>query len=305
MAEILFVRQTPIRLFYWRRASRILPALWCFLAIMVLCHGSSLQGSGVTDALKAGMFVSNFHPTTIAAPLTHLWSLCVEEHSYILLSIIALLARSYRFDVKIVLLGIALVGMINGAVQFFAGSENVYYHTDARLASIFMSAFFYLYFIDKPANKFVPILAGIAGSAIFLLNFPPNAVRFTVGTTLLCVSVTTIDVAWTPMRNVFSNKALRYLGIWSFSLYLVQQPFFLLAGGQPNLRPLWITFTLVWAMASFYLIEKPVRTLLNEIYLRWHSPQTATVERCETSKSSATLTIVTPVAIRKPPRSSI
>jgi hypothetical protein len=34
MAEILFLRQIPIGIFYWRRISRIFPALWLFLGAL-------------------------------------------------------------------------------------------------------------------------------------------------------------------------------------------------------------------------------------------------------------------------------
>ena len=78
-------------------------------------------------------------------------------------------------------------------------------------------------------------------------------------------SITTIDSAAPVFRKMLSAKVLTYAGLWSYSLYLWQQPFYKLyrEGAAPT--PLLILAAVLAALASFYLVEKPSRTALNRL----------------------------------------
>ena len=59
---------------------------------------------------------------------------------------------------------------------------------------------------------------------------------------------------------------MRHVGIWSFSLYLWQgPPVFLLEWYS---APLILVGVFAMALMSFYLIERPARTMLNRFYDR-------------------------------------
>jgi peptidoglycan/LPS O-acetylase OafA/YrhL len=74
------------------------------------------------------------------------------------------------------------------------------------------------------------------------------------------------------VRTALSLAPLRQLGIWSFSIYLWQQPFYLLVG--KGKLPLWAGFplALLAGIASFYVIESPARRYLNRVWGKQSPP---------------------------------
>lgn len=86
------VRGKPISIksFYYRRSIRILPNYFFVLGCYVLLLGS--QGKQVTDLWRYLTFTQNFGVGSI---FLQSWSLCVEEHFYLLFPLVVwLLARS-------------------------------------------------------------------------------------------------------------------------------------------------------------------------------------------------------------------
>ena len=142
MANILFINITTIRKFYWRRFSRIFPALLWLVFALLVSHEIS-----ISDAVLALTFIANYVPPS--EPLAHVWSLCVEEHSYIILSVIAIISRHRRINVATVLFSISAVAMVSGAIQtwiFHRGYEEVYRHSDVKISSVFIAAAMFLQF---------------------------------------------------------------------------------------------------------------------------------------------------------------
>jgi peptidoglycan/LPS O-acetylase OafA/YrhL len=110
MAEILFVRKTPIATFYQRRISRIFPALWFFVLALLILGLIALN-----EAIKTLTFITNYFPA--GAMLEHTWSLCIEEHSYVLLSILAVIDRWKPLNIPLILTSICVLCLTNGAIQ--------------------------------------------------------------------------------------------------------------------------------------------------------------------------------------------
>ena len=98
MAEILFLKQTPIMLFYWRRVSRIFPGLLWLILVLLFVGDVSAEGISLSDAIVCLTFTANYFPPS--DPVGHVWSLCVEEHAYIILSMIAVFSRHRTMDVS-------------------------------------------------------------------------------------------------------------------------------------------------------------------------------------------------------------
>ncbi|MBR0959275.1 acyltransferase family protein [Bradyrhizobium japonicum] len=264
MAEILFVRRVPLDLFYWRRVSRIFPALWLFTLAMLFA--TTVWPKLAVDpwsALAALSFTINYFPSE-STTLGHIWSLCIEEHSYVVLSIIAFLQRRFSIRPTPVLIVLSLACALNGAIQtwiFHRGFNQVYWHSDVRMASVFVSAALFLLFRDRAVHPAIPIISGAFGLAMSFLV--PDPVRYTVGTFGLSLALATLPSSARFVRSLLSIPALTTLGVWSFSLYLWQQPF---AGNQPRL--MFLIFAFVSATFSFYIVEKPARYFLNRLFPR-------------------------------------
>jgi peptidoglycan/LPS O-acetylase OafA/YrhL len=260
MADILFVRRTPLVKFYVHRISRIVPALWLFVFSMFIATQFAprlnVEWSGVITALT---FTRNYWGATDC--LEHLWSLCVEEHAYVLLSLIAVAHRRSGFNVTKILLTISIAMALNGAIQFSLMHRVLaYWQSDVRISSILISAALYLHFRERNIHPIAPVAAILAGFAIYLIGSIPNFVRFTVATSLLSFGMATADSLPTLFRNLLSLKVARYLGFWSFTLYLWQQPFTHYDG---YLLPVLLLLLSFVTLVTFYFFEQPSRGLIN------------------------------------------
>lgn len=265
MAEILFVKKQPLGLFLKRRVARVWPALFVFVAIAAIIYPVPLA-----HILGAATFTQNYISIYVSRvpELDHLWSLSIEEWSYLFLAMTAAVIGTSSTRTAAIVLGVvALLCVTNGIVQTFLGGsyDNVYWRTGVRGASIMIGAVAFLCFRTRSAPLFVPIVAGIAGLALNL-NAVPDYVKYSIGTTCLAVSLATLSSAPDWSRAILSNTFLRRIGVISFSLYLWQQVFYELRADYP--RPLLLLAALTMALASYYLVETPARTLLNRTWAK-------------------------------------
>ncbi|MGU3541126.1 acyltransferase family protein [Methylobacterium sp. A54F] len=272
MAEILFVRQVPLRTFLVRRFSRVYPALFVFVvATTVLFYGSPL-GHGVVAAASALTFTANYGMIYghVIGLLDHLWSLCVEEHSYLLLAFIATVVVREPRGATIVLLALGLAAMANGIVRATLVEPwfpKVAWRTDVQIAPLFIAGGFYL------AARRLPVLQqGWISPACLVLGIAVKLgvdqifVQFSLGTLLLALSIATIDFAVAGFKAFLEPRALRQVGLWSFSLYLWQQPFYKLSHTDAAPLGLALLAALCVGIASYYAVEVPMRTAINA---RW------------------------------------
>jgi peptidoglycan/LPS O-acetylase OafA/YrhL len=154
--------------------------------------------------------------------------------------------------------------MLNGAVQtwiFHRGFYEVYWHSDVRMASVFVSAAIYLILADRSFHPSVPLISAAIGLSVSLIGSIPDPLKYTVGTFGLALSLTTMRSASPWVRRILSTPILTVFGLGSFSLYLWQQPF---AGKEPHLLLLGAVF--LCAALSYLVIEKPARAGLNALF---------------------------------------
>ena len=89
-----------LRAFYLKRAFRILPAFWAVLAVYLLWPGFR-EAPGMEPWWKFASFVVNLDIDYASnAAFSHAWSLCVEEHFYLLFPALALLLTRKPSAVK-------------------------------------------------------------------------------------------------------------------------------------------------------------------------------------------------------------
>lgn len=272
MVRLLFVQQVPISRFYRRRISRVFPTHYIFLVMVLLWWALSAREIVWDEALKSALFVNNYFADTGPAvmPFGHIWSLAVEEHSYILLSLIALAARR-KWLQPVVAIGSCCVGFVAMGIWYWMHWKGAalefgkWPHSEVSAFGIFISGFFLLYFHRRGVPKLplftVPLLFVLA-LALHWWSVP-SPVRTFVGVSLLALAVNLLGQVPAQLRSLLGFAPLRQLGLWSFSIYLWQQPFYLFthrAGWSP-----WVacSVAVVVGIASYYLIEKPIRATLN------------------------------------------
>lgn len=281
MAEILIVRRSPLPTFFFRRASRILPALGFYvLAMLIVIVATGLFGSiqsGLIGSAAAIGFFQNYLAVADVSPLfEHTWSLAVEEHSYLLLALVAGLCVRERRAAMVTALALALLAFLNGmrlnAIDTGDGPYP-YWRTDVRAAAVFLSfaaCLWARHFFRSPRGDqwrwLSPVCAG-AGLVILAQAALPDPIRFTAGTALLAVAVSCVDFAHAGLRRLLGGRMLAGLGVISYSLYLWQQPFLMLTRGGLSYIAC-VALALACALGSYLWIERPARTWLNRLWER-------------------------------------
>ncbi|WP_405402438.1 acyltransferase family protein [Paracoccus sp. Ld10] len=271
MAEILFIRKVPLRTFFPRRINRVYPALLAFVLVLFALTQFSDWRIGPKAVLGSLTFISNY---SIWIPglyrhgfVDHLWSLCVEEHAYVILALVVLLARAFRLSPLPMVLMISAIGFINGILSmsiFQLDYFETYWRTDVHIASISVSAAVYLWLARKP-SVVLPWVSPMAFAAGLLLSaniFPPP-LTYSLGTICLAVSVCTIDRSYEWFRRLFDNSIAMIIGMYSYSIYLWQQPFYQLHHAGELSMLFSLAATAAFAFGSFHLVEQPARVFLN------------------------------------------
>jgi peptidoglycan/LPS O-acetylase OafA/YrhL len=108
-------------------------------------------------------------------------------------------------------------------------------------------------------------------AAIAFRALPSEVATFGIATVLLALAVVTIDRAPAMVLRALSQPALCQFGLWSYSIYLWQQPFYKLHRDGVASPALLLVGATACALASFSLVEKPGRTVINQRF----SPQRA------------------------------
>jgi peptidoglycan/LPS O-acetylase OafA/YrhL len=153
-------RTTTIRLgaFWARRARRLLPALLVMLLGVALYAAFLIPPDTYThlrsDGISTLFYFANWHfiglgsnyfgQTALASPLTHTWSLAVEEQFYLIWPLVVLAVFKLWKSTR-VLLCICVVGALASAAEMallYSSTDvnRVYYGTDTRAQSLLIGA---------------------------------------------------------------------------------------------------------------------------------------------------------------------
>lgn len=284
VSGMLFQRETGLGTFFWRRATRILPTFWLYLAVMA-AYTTTLQPAPYPIPLREMLATLTFLRTYLPVgesiwsahwPIGHVWSLNVEEHAYLVLGLIAVLVRAS--GVKW-LLRAALVGCVGAScVCIFyysrtppgAGSP---WMLRSECAALGMLASAWIH-TTRPLSTFswvrnghwsIAPLALVAGLLCYVPGAPYLAAPG-LAPLLLALAVNYLDCAPALLLRLLSLPFLRWCGMCSFSLYMWQQPFYKAIALYGLPRPVALALALLVGTAAFYFFEQPLRRYLNRVW---------------------------------------
>ena len=281
------------RAFYTRRARRLLPASFvCIVAVCLIAWAGSFSGVAnlrrdvfgalfqVFNWVKLGSGESYADLTAAQAglkkPLDHYWSLAIEEQFYWTwpLAFIGLLAFARRRRVRILTLVAVITGVSAVAAPVIAqlwGPNAAYWSTPARISEILAGALVACWLHGRPVPQGVAPLAPIALGvlAVACVLFPDGHGPAYEGALPLVAAVSAALIvglqAPGPARTLLSIRPLVGLGKISYGVYLFHWPIFILIDRKGWDVPVGVSLaakcalTLVVSIASYYLIEKPIR----------------------------------------------
>ena len=234
-----------LRNFYLRRVLRILPPLYVALALaMVLCSsGQAAPGIPFAGTLAQALQVSNYYEIFASHPVTMpgsgvLWSLAVEEHFYLVFSLLYVWMCSRcsvhrQAAILLTLCAAALAWRCILHFHFHASFIRTYYATDTRFDSILFGCVFAivanpvlhdpLHSWLLPRLKWLVPLCVIVLLGTFLVR--ADSFRETLRYTLQALALIPLFIAAIHYRKswpvIFLNLPLvRFLGVLSYTLYL-------------------------------------------------------------------------------------
>ncbi|QNN45562.1 acyltransferase [Thermomonas brevis] len=280
-----------LRDFYLKRAFRILPAFWAVLAVYLLWPGFR-EAPGMEPWWKFALFIVNLDIDYAAnAAFSHAWSLCVEEHFYLLFPALALLlarkpspAKFWTVCLAVLLGGIALrsgIWLHDDAAQpqraWFV--EDLYYPTWNRLDGLLLGVMLAAWQAYRPAswaraarhaNLFA--LAGVAvlALAFWLFRDRVGLLGNGIGWPVLSLALALLVFAGAQPHGALGARAVpgaAWVAAISYSLYLVHKPIYgvVQAHWGDVLEGRGIVAWLAYGAASFavaallhYAVERPL-----------------------------------------------
>ncbi len=288
-----------LKQFWYRRARRLLPALFVMLVAVsawALLFSDYKVGQLRHDFLSAVFYFSNwwqvfFSDVPYFAPkdpplLRHLWSLAVEEQWYLLwpFAFIALLRwRRSRARAAQTLVGVAVAIMVlTGLLYSGANPDRVnflYLSTLTRSTGLLLGAAGALLWrpwtmTGRARVAEIPertLTAAAGGSSVLLAVL---AVSLTVdgaflyrgGLVLVTLSslvlvATAVHPNAIGVQRIFGSRPLVEVGKRSYGLYLWHWPIFLFAGARDSAGKFLFAMVITIAVteASYRFIEEPIR----------------------------------------------
>lgn len=273
MSRVLFVAKLPLGTFYRRRCARILPVYFLFLATMFLSALTIAPPIAAKQFFYNSIFLASYMPAeTVRSvlPLTHLWSLNVEEHSYIFLSLIALVSRNLRVA-RLALTAAALACIGSYAIYAnLAGGNNLsIFRTECAAFPLLASAALYLWLQDmnRTHMRILLVVACFGCVACILVSRKLGgsvALDYVAKPLCLAFVINTMSSAPALAIRALSMGWLRWFGVCSYSLYLWHPPIQELANAMS--LPHWLAFAIAVALGalSFYFFETPMRNIIRD-----------------------------------------
>ena len=285
--------------FYVRRFLRLLPAAFFYILIagsLYVLAGGTIS----TPAWLAAFFYganyyhiyAGFPPIddTVRSPLSHLWSLAVEEHFYLIWPVLIALLWRRRLAIPITVL-ICLAALVWRLFLYhqcvatdapgplaLCGRHvelRLYMATDTRLDSIAWGALVALWHARSQASltrlvsAWPVVLVAVLGLLLSFLWRSPEfreVWRYTVQGLALSVLIPLAISLRGIVASLLTHPAAVYIGRLSYSLYLWHWGAVILADWcRPGHPAVWLCIalaaTIAGALISFYLVERPLLAL--------------------------------------------
>ena len=271
--------------FYMSRARRLLPA---FLATLILASAASLVvlspyhlENFARSALSSIALIPNvffyhdagyFQINDLFRPLLHYWSLGVEAQFYLiwsfLLSIVIVARPKLLFPTIVV---IFVLSLIASEIVLRSDPEAVFFLVPYRLCEFMIGAacvYFTKSVIEQPIAREILTAIALIVILICVLTFKRDTLFPGLAAMPVCFATATIiAIGPTPIiGRLLDNRLSVYIGLISYSLYLVHWPIFTL---YKYVRVESITifegFSLIimaftMAIIMYHWVEKPFRT---------------------------------------------
>lgn len=286
-----------LKAFWLRRIKRLIPALLFLLSIVlvyVVIFKAELLVDFKTDMLAALFYVSNwwyiikdvdYFDLFQTSPLTHLWSLAIEEQFYLVFPILFIILVSRFNKTKIVkflfFISLASLGLMSLIYSTTGDYSRAYFGTDTRFQTLLLGcimAFVWNPFsvkenflkLGKKEIDFLGFLSLLLLVLFMIFNSEASHWLYYGGFYFISLVTLITIVSSVEAEGLFSkvmgHPILVYIGRRSYSLYIWHYPIiefvhsYFVQGMLPNYVYLIdLALMLIFTELSYRFIEVPVR----------------------------------------------
>lgn len=265
-----FLRSSSVRVFFAKRASRILPLAWLGLLVAYVLYDLPFE-----SFVYNFFFLANWPPMHLEKLISHYWSLNVEVQYYVFVGLAFLIFRAkYIYLILLACLAVTCFRMINGVTY----AINTYYRVDEILAGSLLLLILHGRYAAsakkmlESVSPWVPMLLLLLSThelGGWLQYLRPYFAAWLVGSTLYP------RVGF--WGGFLSSRVLAYLAVVSYALYVIH-PFLAKTWlGEGELivkylkRPLLFAVLFLLAHMSTFYYENYFIDLSNRISKKWAS----------------------------------
>lgn len=269
MGNILFIKKTDLRTFYIRRFSRVIPVFLVFVLVLFSIYWLLGDTTPTEHIFPTLFFLRTYFPSDISIyqstiPIGHLWSLNVEEHAYVIMSFITLFVINLRKS-SLNLIALAVISQLVFllySTNILTQPVNAEIRTEAALSFIFYAAGYRVFLESKliKVHPALPLVTFIVAVTCYLNIMPWWSSFFSP--ILLAFTVNHLKDTSNAIQKFLSTRLLTQLGLYSFSIYLWQQPLYKIQDKLPIGVALLLAIFV--GIASYYVIEDPMRKFINK-----------------------------------------
>jgi peptidoglycan/LPS O-acetylase OafA/YrhL len=272
MQEFNKTGRISIKSFYIRRALRLLPALFAVLLCVGVCALIFNRAIYFKYILACLFYVANWFamgsPDELG-PLSHVWSLSVEEQFYLIFPPLFYFAlrRKVR-GLPTILFALIFISAALKPMLFHYGAERprLYFGLDTRADAILIGCLIAVLAVKRKIPQLliracrlfiVPsIVLIVAISVIFTLQarFLARDITTIVGALAGVIIIGTLDNPFPPLRWLAPIGRISYgLYLWHYLVFWIIPAHW----SQPVIAITGIALSFTVAIASYFLIERP------------------------------------------------
>ncbi|MBK5288814.1 MAG: acyltransferase [Acidimicrobiia bacterium] len=286
--------------FWGRRARRLLPALILLMvgvAVFARIEVPTTELGRIRSDGIAGLFYvanwrfvlsgqSYFDLFSAPSPFRHLWSLAIEEQFYLVWPLVTIgclrWGRGRLGRLAAVTAGGTVVSVALMAALFNADDPSrSYYGTDTHAHTILVGALLALALVGRPRPSersergfaLVGVPALLATIAAFVWAHDASRSLYFGGSLAFAIAVAALIASLVlaptgPIARLFAFRPFVAIGVISYGIYLWHWPVIVYATearvglSGAALDAFRIALTLAFSIASFFLVERPIRARL-------------------------------------------